>query len=112
VEDDAQTKFYKARMRRSETPHMSGRTPIYDFDEWSRLHYGENFDRTRAAQQRFNRKSEQKVAADLSIKNEKIIILTFMVFALFLANFYSETKNDTVKVVETSENNNKPKDRT
>uniref|UniRef100_A0AAG5CWH2 J domain-containing protein n=1 Tax=Anopheles atroparvus TaxID=41427 RepID=A0AAG5CWH2_ANOAO len=38
-EDDAQTRFYKKRMTRTHAPTMSGRTPIYDFDEWSRSHY-------------------------------------------------------------------------
>ncbi|KAJ6634778.1 DnaJ like subfamily C member 30, mitochondrial [Pseudolycoriella hygida] len=54
VPDDAQTKFYKRHMKRTEAPHASGRTPIYDFDEWNSQHYGATFKRSQSAKQRYN----------------------------------------------------------
>jgi DnaJ homolog subfamily C member 30 len=42
VEDDSTTRFYKAREHRHK-PTATGRTPIYDFDEWTRNHYSATF---------------------------------------------------------------------
>ncbi|XP_032596699.1 dnaJ homolog subfamily C member 30, mitochondrial isoform X2 [Drosophila grimshawi] len=55
VEDDPKTKFYKSRFQKSKVADSEGRTPIYDFDEWSRAHYGKNFDRRQAAQEKHER---------------------------------------------------------
>lgn len=41
--DDAQTKFYKQHARRSERPQVSGRSTIYDFDEWASKTITESF---------------------------------------------------------------------
>lgn len=37
--EEYSSKFYESRMKRSQAPTSSGRTPIYNFDEWSKLHY-------------------------------------------------------------------------
>lgn len=47
-EDDAQTKFYKQHMRRSERPLASGRAPIYNYDEWTDNHYSASFARSQS----------------------------------------------------------------
>lgn len=44
-EDDAQTKFYKQHANRAKPPPPTGRTPIYNFDEWSKSHYAHNFNK-------------------------------------------------------------------
>jgi DnaJ homolog subfamily C member 30 len=41
-ENDPTTRFYKARMKK-EHATATGRTPIYDFDEWTQSHYGKSF---------------------------------------------------------------------
>lgn len=47
-EDDAQTKFYKQHMRRSERPSASGRAPIYNYDEWTDNQYSASFARSQS----------------------------------------------------------------
>ncbi|CAH1962878.1 unnamed protein product [Acanthoscelides obtectus] len=43
TEQEPVDKFYKSRENRSKPPTPTGRTPIYDFDEWSKNHYGATF---------------------------------------------------------------------
>lgn len=40
-DNDPTTKFYRARMHK-ESRTATGRTPIYDFDEWTNAHYGKS----------------------------------------------------------------------
>lgn len=51
---DPHLKFYQSREKRARPPPPDGRTPIYDFDEWSRQHYGATF----AEQQRSRQKAK------------------------------------------------------
>jgi DnaJ homolog subfamily C member 30 len=90
-EDDPQTKFYKSRFRRTEA---TGRTPIYDFDEWSRMHYGDHFARKRAAQTRYEIRRTKE--APFMVPKEKLIVMLGMVLVMFLVNFYTDQKNDWV----------------
>ncbi|KAH8359210.1 hypothetical protein KR093_005266 [Drosophila rubida] len=96
-EDDPQTKFYKSRFTKSKVTDMKGRTPIYDFDEWSRAHYGKNFDRKQAAQQKYERQREQKDHNRISAQND-LVMLTFLFagVAMYLM-FIAETSYDTPK---------------
>lgn len=61
-EDDAQTKFYKQHARRSERPHVSGRSTIYDFDEWASKTITESF------QKKQELKREKEI--DISSRNQ------------------------------------------
>lgn len=47
TEQAAVSKFYKSRGQT-----FSGKTPIYDFDEWSKNHYGKTFQRREKAKAR------------------------------------------------------------
>lgn len=58
-EDDAQTKFYKQHARRSERPHVSGRSTIYDFDEWT----------SKTITESFQKKQEIKRDREIDIKS-------------------------------------------
>jgi DnaJ homolog subfamily C member 30 len=44
------SKFYKSRGKT-----YSGKTPIYDFDEWSKNHYTKSFERREKAKFRYER---------------------------------------------------------
>ncbi|XP_013112847.1 dnaJ homolog subfamily C member 30, mitochondrial isoform X2 [Stomoxys calcitrans] len=55
VEEDPSTKFYKSRFKKSTVADSEGRSPIYDFDEWSRQHYGTSFQRRQTAKQKYDR---------------------------------------------------------
>nr|CAI5830801.1 unnamed protein product [Callosobruchus analis] len=43
VAEEPVDKFHQSRETRSKPPTPTGRTPIYDFDEWSKQHYGATF---------------------------------------------------------------------
>ncbi|EDV48215.1 dnaJ homolog subfamily C member 30 [Drosophila erecta] len=97
VEDDAETKFYKSRFQKSRVADSDGRTPIYDFDEWSRNHYGKSFDRRQAAQAKYDRIKVQKETNKMSGQTD-IVLLSFIfagvaVYLMFLA----ESSYDTPK---------------
>lgn len=43
-------------MQRTEAPHASGRTPIYNYDAWTEAHYGKTFERRQAAKAKYEKK--------------------------------------------------------
>ncbi|XP_055853952.1 dnaJ homolog subfamily C member 30, mitochondrial isoform X2 [Episyrphus balteatus] len=83
-EDDAQTKFYKSRFTKSKVANPQGQNPIYDFDEWSKAHYGKSIHRKKAAQQRHDRKEAEKKDNVVTFQKEMVIyalvIGTILVF--------------------------------
>ncbi|XP_053959416.1 dnaJ homolog subfamily C member 30, mitochondrial [Anastrepha ludens] len=106
VEDDPETKFYKSRFKKSTVPDEMGRTPIYDFDEWSRAHYGKSFQRRQDAKARFDRKQAQSRDHVFAAQNEMVLLgLVFAVVAMY-AIFYVESSLDNPKgriLAETTE---------
>lgn len=80
-EDDPQTKFYKARMHK-ERRTATGKTPIYDFDEWTNAHYGGEFKR----QQKLKRDEADRVlkkdANRRSIEHELLLVALMFVFLM------------------------------
>jgi len=97
VEDDPETKFYKSRFQKSRVADSEGRTPIYDFDEWSRNHYGKSFDRRQAAQAKYDRIRVQKETNKMSGQTD-MVLLSFLFFgvAVYLM-FLAESSYDTPK---------------
>lgn len=96
-EEDSQTKFYKSRFKRSTVGDTQGRTPIYDFDEWSRIHYGKSFDRRQAAQAKHERIRKQKESNRISAQNDIVLFACiFAGLAMYLI-FLAETSYDTPK---------------
>jgi len=63
------------------TRMTTGKAPIYDFDEWARLHYGDTFQRRASAKQRYEQRMRDKVAT----KHEKSEAILFTIVALFLS---------------------------
>ena len=76
-EMDPTTRFYKARMKK-EHATATGRTPIYDFDEWTKSHYGGEMRRQQQIRQNF------KSAHEKTTSNRAGSQLDFMLFSLFL----------------------------
>lgn len=83
VKDDAQTRFYKRHMKRTETPTASGRTPIFNFDEWNNEHYGKAFQRSQAARKKFYGQPAENLREVNSMKYE-ITIFGFMVLLMLV----------------------------
>lgn len=96
-EDDPQTKFYKSRFTKSKVVDTEGRTPIYDFDEWSRAHYGKNFEKRQAAQQKSERLRMQKEHSRISGQNDLVMLtMIFAGIAVYML-FVAESSYDTPK---------------
>ncbi|XP_022902770.2 dnaJ homolog subfamily C member 30, mitochondrial-like [Onthophagus taurus] len=70
-DDDPKTRFYRSRDHRHKPPTMGGthRQTVYDFDEWSRAHYGATFARD------LERKRRQQIVNEMNeqINNRKKI---------------------------------------
>ncbi|XP_036322040.1 dnaJ homolog subfamily C member 30, mitochondrial-like [Rhagoletis pomonella] len=96
-EDDPETKFYKSRFKKSKVSDEMGRTPIYDFDEWSRAHYGKSFQRRQDAKQKFDRKKAQNRDHVLALQNEMVLFGLVFLAVVMYAVFYTESSLDTPK---------------
>ncbi|XP_068152105.1 dnaJ homolog subfamily C member 30, mitochondrial [Drosophila tropicalis] len=95
AEDDPETKFYKSRFKKSKVADTEGRTPIYDFDEWSRAHYGKNFERRQTAQAKYERIRVQKEQNSISKQTDTVMIaFIFAAVAVYLM-FMAESSYDT-----------------
>lgn len=99
-EDDPQTRFYKKRMTRAHVPTASGRTPIYDFDEWSRNHYGKNFERKKAAEARFREKAEREEFADSRVIHGYVVYAMVGLALLYGLILLNESSHDSPKVIK------------
>ncbi|XP_058117270.1 dnaJ homolog subfamily C member 30, mitochondrial [Anopheles ziemanni] len=102
-EDDAQTRFYKKRMNRTHAPTASGRTPIYDFDEWSRNHYGSRFEQKMKAEERFKRKAEREEIFQTRLQHEYIIFPLLFFCILYCVIAFQEASYDTPQPVTKKE---------
>lgn len=99
-EDDPQTRFYKKRMTRTHVPTASGRTPIYDFDEWSRTHYGKNFERKKAAEAKFRHKAEREELVDSHVLQGYVVYAIVGVAMLYGLILLNESSHDSPKAIE------------
>lgn len=100
VPDDPQTKFYKRHMKRTEAPTASGRTPIYDFDEWNEKHYGIAFQRSQTAKKRFYNKPVEAESAANAVRYEITILGGMILFTvtLYLIMRYESSSPDDISV--------------
>ncbi|XP_055685225.1 dnaJ homolog subfamily C member 30, mitochondrial [Lutzomyia longipalpis] len=93
-EDDAQTKFYKSRFKKSQVPDSGA--PIYDFDMWSREHYGASLNRNQKAKAKYEKKMSDS-GKSKSYNHMEILLFSGLVLAVLImyAN-YEESKHDRV----------------
>lgn len=87
-------------MKRTEAPTASGRTPIYNFDEWNNEHYGKAFERSQAAKKRYHDKPVKEMSEENSIKYE---VLIFCGMALVTVVLYLVVKFDSSNADKISE---------
>lgn len=74
---------------------MSGRTPIYNFDEWSKAHYGVIFERGNRAKVKNEIKRMKLERNEIDIKNETIIMGFIILFVSVIYFSYSKETFDT-----------------
>ncbi|KAK3873691.1 hypothetical protein Pcinc_021310 [Petrolisthes cinctipes] len=81
--DKYSSKFYESRRQRSQAPSATGRTPIYNFDEWSQAHY----ETTRLRKEETKRQYEDLLKEEHNSREEKkanSIVAIFVMFGLGL----------------------------
>lgn len=112
VEDDPSTKFYKARLRRrSSFTEGGGTPPIYNFDTWSREHYGASFDRRKAAKARFERLQMRHRDHTFMMQNEIILFsMILIICTITYLKFMAESAYDTPKSITKTSSSNSDND--
>lgn len=73
-EDDPTTRFYRSREHRHKPPPPTGRTPIYDFDEWTKAHYGATFQKDRMRRKHTEYKRVAEVEDSNNAKRDRFLI--------------------------------------
>lgn len=86
-DEDPKMKFYRSREYRH---RPMGKTPIYDFDDWSRAHYGATFarDMERKRRNEFMKQMQERDQIDMRI--ERVVFA----FVFFLGILMLMTKDD------------------
>jgi DnaJ family protein C protein 30 len=102
TQTDTEARFYESREQRSRAS-PTGKTPIYNFDEWTRMHYGEVFARREAARARYKRNVKRNIIDRQSYYSE--IALLGIVCILILLSV-SHMKNMSYDVVDEKVENN------
>jgi DnaJ family protein C protein 30 len=95
--DDSESKFYKSREQRSKAPPPTGKTPIYNFDEWTYMHYGAAFARREEAKARYANKVGRSIS-DRHIFFSELVLIGVTFILTFLS--FSYMKNKSYDVVE------------
>ena len=87
-------KFYQSRDTKSRPPAPYGRTTVYDFDEWSKAHYGATFQKSLKFKEKERMKKMQEQRNVEDIKQEKVVFLVglFVLMAAYL--FYGREDYD------------------
>ena len=99
-ENDPTTRFYKARMKK-EHATATGRTPIYDFDEWTSTHYGKSFDQ----QQRLKKKTaktEYKRQEHVH-SSQKELVVCILIIVVIGCIFMNEKSQDVDRLKKNKE---------
>ncbi|KAK5638322.1 hypothetical protein RI129_012617 [Pyrocoelia pectoralis] len=90
IGEESLNKFYKSREKRTRPP-STGRTPIYDFDEWSRQHYGVLLRKNREFKERVRVHEEAIKHEAEAVKMGHVILVMVLVFvavSIFTNNSY------------------------
>lgn len=85
-----QAKFYRSRDVRTRPP-PDGKTPIYDFDEWSKQHYGATFAKNMRLKEHRRMQQRSKEFSEFSRRNEIIVAASLAIMAIIFMVF---TKTD------------------
>lgn len=92
--EEYSSKFYESRRKRGEVPSASGRTPIYNFDEWSKLHYQSSRTRRENAKIKYEELLKQRVDDAESNRTQSIISFLVLFSIMILINFSLSSNYD------------------
>lgn len=82
--EEYSSKFYESRRKRGAVPTASGRTPIYDFDEWTKLHYQSSWERKQEAKVRYEEVLRQRNVEVEEKKTQSVISVLMLLTIAFL----------------------------
>jgi DnaJ family protein C protein 30 len=104
AQSDSDSKFYKSREQRSRAPPPAGKTPIYNFDEWTHMHYGAAFARREQAKARYASKVGRTIS-DRHFMFSELMLIGVTLILTFLSLSYMKNKSyDIVKDVYQEKN--------
>lgn len=90
--------------KKTRTQPATGRTTFYDFDQWSRLHYGSTINRRNVAKDRWQAKYDSRNSESEAIKSDNAIV--FLLFGMIITAGLHSLGSSNYDVV--NENNKKP----
>lgn len=77
-EDDAQTKFYKQHMVKSEPPEMANRTTARDLDQWAVNRITESFNHKQRIKQMIRERDEDRAEAKSREHSKGVICVCYL----------------------------------
>lgn len=90
-------KFYESRQKRQHVPTGTGRTPIYNFDEWSKLHYESSRQRRENAKERYEKKVQEKIHDEEEKRAHSVISILLLSATMGIFYFVTSAEHDTPK---------------
>ncbi|CAH2093919.1 unnamed protein product [Euphydryas editha] len=82
---DPTLKFYKSRQTRNVVPTMDGRTPIYDFDSWSKNHYGELLKKKQYEKNFIRQQQSKRTNVSHDMNQEFVIYAMISIIIVFIS---------------------------
>lgn len=89
-----------AKYKRTRSQPATGRTAIYNFDEWSRFHYGSALDRRNRMKEQFYQQ-QRNIARDKATRETEFFTLCAVGFIVFLVVLNSAVYENNDKVSTT-----------
>lgn len=94
--EDAQTRFYRSRMTRSRVPAPDGRSPIYNFDEWARAHYGNILNENIRARETWQLKHRYNEEQKQQMEESKVWFPVVGLLLLFTTTMYTAFRENSI----------------
>ncbi|CAK1590306.1 unnamed protein product [Parnassius mnemosyne] len=92
---DPTLRFYKSHSKRQVTPTIDGKTPIYDFDAWSKQHYGDLLQKSIYEKEFIRKQNTHSKEASHAYRQEAMLYVVFAICFLFaFVVFYGKEDYD------------------
>lgn len=95
--EEYSTKFYESRQKKRHVPTGTGRTPIYNFDEWSRTHYESTRLRRENTKVRYEQVLRDRVEDVEEKKTQSVISLLTLSGIMMIIYYIITLDNDKPK---------------
>ncbi|CAG9559269.1 unnamed protein product [Danaus chrysippus] len=103
---DPTLKFYKSREHKNVVPTMDGHTPVFDFDAWSKQHYGNLIKKRTYAREFVEKQRKKEVEISRGNHQEAVFYLFLVCFFFFMVAIgksdFDDNKIDETKIVQDS----------